>query len=79
MNLQTEISWIQTELMKVKDPDLIKAIKSLLKYRKKQVQSDWWDEISDEEKASIERGLAQSAKGETKSHKEVMENHNEWL
>jgi len=63
--------------MKVKDQDLIKAIKSLLKYRKKQVKSDWWDEISNEEKASIERGLAQSAKGKTKPHKEVMEKHTE--
>ncbi|MAC93893.1 MAG: hypothetical protein CMC96_00180 [Flavobacteriales bacterium] len=63
--------------MKVKDPDLTKTIKSLLKYRKKQVQGDWWDEISNEEKASIERGLAQSAKGKTKSHKEVMEKYKE--
>jgi hypothetical protein len=75
MDLQTEINWIQSELVKVKDPDLIKAIKSLLKYRGKQVQSDWWDEISDEEKASIERGLAQSAEEETKPHKEVMEKY----
>jgi predicted transcriptional regulator len=79
MSLQTEINWIQSELMKVKDPDLIKAVKSLLKYREKQVQGDWWDEISDKEKASIKRGLAQSAKGETKSHKEVMVKYKEWL
>ena len=79
MNLQTEINWIQSELIKVKDPDLIMAIKSLLKYRENQIQKDWWDEISEEEKASIERGLAQSADGKTKPHKEVMEKYKEWL
>lgn len=33
MNLQAEISWIQSELLKVKDPELINAFKSMLKYR----------------------------------------------
>ena len=37
MNLQADISWIQAELSKVRDPELITAFKSLLKYRKKQV------------------------------------------
>jgi len=35
-------------------------------------QKDWWDEISDEEKADIEDGLAQADRGEVFSHEEVM-------
>jgi len=36
MDIQAEIKWIQSELLKVNDPELIKAFKSLLKYRKNQ-------------------------------------------
>jgi hypothetical protein len=43
MDIQTDISWIQAELSKVKDPELISAFKSLLKYRNKQtkIESDF--------------------------------------
>ena len=41
MNLQADISWIQAELSKVRDPELITAFKSLLKYRKKQVGANY--------------------------------------
>jgi hypothetical protein len=36
MDIQAELKWIQQELMKVNDPELIKAFKSMLNYRKKQ-------------------------------------------
>lgn len=35
MNIQSDIKWIQNELNKVNDPDLIEAFKRLLKFRKK--------------------------------------------
>ncbi len=35
MDVQTEIKWIQNELNKVRDPDLIEIIKRLLLLRKK--------------------------------------------
>jgi hypothetical protein len=35
MNLQTDIKWIVKELQEIQDPDFIKAIKSMLQYRKK--------------------------------------------
>ena len=35
MDVQAEIKWIQEELNKVTDMELIKAFKSLLKYRKR--------------------------------------------
>lgn len=72
MKLHADISWIQKEIGKVEDPDLINAIKHLLKSRKSKIDGDWWDQISDEEKASIERGLRQAEAGETIPHEEVM-------
>jgi hypothetical protein len=74
MDIQADISWIRSELMKVQDPELIAAFKSLLKYRNKKVESDWWDEISAEEKAEIQEGVAQIEAGEFLTHQEVMTN-----
>jgi len=79
MNIQADISWIQSELNKVRDPDIITAIKSVLKYREKTQETDWWDEISDEERAEIEEGIAQADRGELIPHKQVMDKYKKWL
>jgi hypothetical protein len=78
MNIQAEISWIQSELAKVKDPELISAFKNLLKYRAKQVKMDWWDDISKEEKAEIKEGIKELESGNFLTHKEVMSNPRKW-
>ncbi len=41
--------------------------------------SDWWDEISDAERASIERGLEDSKQGRVTPHKEVRKKYEKWL
>lgn len=46
---------------------------------KKKKEVDWWDEISAEEQAEIEEGLAQADRGEVVPHKEVMEKYKKWL
>jgi hypothetical protein len=74
MDIQADISWIRSELIKVQDPELITAFKSLLKYRKKKVESDWWDEISTEERAEIQEGIEQIEAGDFLTHQEVMAN-----
>jgi len=42
---------------------------------KKNKEVDWWDEISAEERAEIEEGLAQADRGELIPHEEVMAKH----
>ena len=42
-------------------------------------QKDWWDDVSDEAKASIERGLKDAHEGRVTSHKEVMKKYKKWL
>ena len=34
-------------------------------------KADWWDEITDLEKAEIEEGLLQADNGEVKTHSEI--------
>ncbi len=46
---------------------------------KKKKEVDWWDEISGEERAEIEEGLAQADREELVPHKEVMEKYQKWL
>jgi predicted transcriptional regulator len=38
-------------------------------------ETDWWDEISVEEKSDIEEGLAQADRGQVVPHHKVMERY----
>ena len=81
MDFQAEIKWIQAELLKVRDPELINAFKSLLKYREKKemISADWWDEVSEEEKEELKQSEEEINKGDYLSHEEVMSNPRKWL
>ena len=50
MDVKKEIKAIQEEISTIKDPLFIKVIKSILVYRKKMVQPDWWNTLTEEEK-----------------------------
>ena len=62
MNIQSEklklIEWIT----RIQDSSIIDK---LLKVKE---ESDWWDEISQEEKESIEKGLRDVKSGKTHQH-----------
>ncbi len=73
MDIQAEISWIRSELMKVKDPELISAFKSLLKYRNKN------QEIESDFDISMNRALLDKEEGRTKSHTEIRKKYEKWL
>lgn len=57
------IQWISV----VEDEDLIDKMLDV----KQHENHDWWDEISDAEKASIEKGLANAKAGRVVPHEEV--------
>ncbi len=78
MDIQADIIWIQSELTKVKDPELISAFKNLLKFRAKHIKKDGWDVISDEEKNDILEGVKEIEEGNFLTHEEVMENPRKW-
>ncbi|HPX75755.1 MAG TPA: hypothetical protein PLW77_04145 [Bacteroidales bacterium] len=50
----------------------IKLIDKLMKIAKK---TDWWNEISEAERASIERGLKDIEENRVFDHSEVRKNH----
>ena len=45
----------------------------------KKLDTDWWDEISDGEKASIERGLKDAKTGRVVEHDKVKKIYQKWL
>lgn len=58
--------------MKVKDPDLIKAIKSILKYSEKKTSKEAFD-------AAFLRAVEDKKAGRTKPHQEVMKKYEKYL
>ncbi len=67
MNIETRkinlISWISH----LQDENMLSRIEELQSQKQ-----DWWDMISDEERAEIEEGIAQADRGELKTTDEVL-------
>jgi hypothetical protein len=60
----------------LKDSDSIEKLKMLRANPKK---SDWWNEITEEEKIAIDKGLADIKAGRVKPHKEARKLYEKWL
>ena len=62
--------------MQVTDNQVLSLVEDILKLganRKKNIEKlDTWDELTEEQKASIQRGIAQFERGEGIPHEEVM-------
>ena len=75
MNIEKDkleiIKWVTT----LKDETSIERLKML----KNSSKTDWWDQISDEEKNAIDKGLADVKANRVKSHKEVKKLYAKWL
>lgn len=46
---------------------------------KAQVEQDWWNELNDAEKESIEKGLKDADEGHLIAHSEVKKKYEQWL
>lgn len=75
MNIQAEKLRLIAWLARLNDTKTLNEFITL----KKKKEMDWWDEISSEERAEIEDGLAQADKGDVMLHEEVMSKYKKWL
>ena len=66
------IKWVTT----IDDDTSIAKLKMLRDNPKK---LDWWDEITNEEKNAIDKGLADIKAGRVKPHKEARKIYEKWL
>ena len=55
------------------------AIERLRMLRANPRKLDWWNEITDEEKTAIDKGLADIKAGRVKPHKEAKKLYEKWL
>ena len=42
-------------------------------------EHDWWDDLSDAARSSIEQGLKEADEGKLTPHKEVMKKYKKWM
>lgn len=74
MNLETRkisiISWVSH----LQDENILSRIEELQSQK-----DDWWELISDDERAEIEEGMQQADRGELKSTEEVLSKYKKWL
>ena len=76
LNVEKEKLEIIKWVTGLKDTTAIERLKML---RDRPKNSDWWDEISDEEKTAIDKGLEDIKAGRVKPHKEARKLYEKWL
>ena len=69
MNLHAKKLELVQLIINTKKPLTLKKVEEVLKNEEEQ---DWWDTLSDEERAEIEQGLAEADRGELIPHEVVM-------
>ena len=74
-----EIALMKKQVKKYLDTADEKIVKMVYAMLEVDAQKDWWDEVGDEAKASIERGLKDVEAGRVVLHKSAMKKYNKWL
>jgi hypothetical protein len=69
MNLQAKKLELVELIIKTEKPTLLKKVEEIFK---KEKAVDWWDEISEAERKTINQGLAEADRGKLIPHEEVM-------
>jgi len=78
MNISAEKLDIIQRICEIKDNDLLDIIKNIIEIPDT-AKSDWWDQITPEEKNSIKRGLNDLEHGKVHSHDQVRKKYEKWL
>lgn len=74
-NIETKKLALIQWLTSLNDVSMIDEILEL----KNKESKDWWNETSDEEKESIEKGLSDAESGNLKPHSEIRKKYENWL
>lgn len=74
-----DIALIKKQAKKYLDAADEKVVKMVYAMLEVDAQKDWWDDVSNNAKASIERGLKDAKAGNVTSHKEVMKKYKKWV
>ena len=75
MNIEAQKVRLIERITQVEDQTILEQINAILE----QDEVDFYDDLSDEQKASAQRGLNQVKSGETVSHTEIKKMYEKWL
>jgi hypothetical protein len=78
MNISTEKLDIIQRICEIQDDDLIELIKNIVDIPSTS-KSDWWDQITMDEKESINRGLNDLEQGKVTPHGQIRKKYEKWL
>ena len=74
-----EVKELKKEVKKHIDAADENTVRAVYKMLETGQQDDWWDVISDGERAAIQQGLKEMKAGKTTPHDEVMKKYSKWL
>jgi predicted transcriptional regulator len=74
-----EVTLMKNQAKKYLDNADERTIKMVFAMLEVDAQKDWWDDVSDSAKNSIDRGLKDIASGNVTPHEEVMKKYKKWL
>jgi len=75
MSIEAQKIRLIERIAQVENQAIIDQINAILE----QGESDFYEELTDEQQASVQRGLSQVKSGETISHEEVKKIYKKWL
>jgi hypothetical protein len=78
MDISTEKLDIIQRICEIQDNDLIDLIKNIIDIPGSS-KSEWWNQITQNEKDSINRGLNDLQDGKIYSHDEIRKKYEKWL
>jgi hypothetical protein len=78
MDISAEKLDIIQRICEIQDNDLIELIRNIIDIPQTS-KLDWWDQISQEEKESISRGLDDLQQGKVHSHDLIIKKYEKWL
>ena len=74
-----EVSALRKEVKRYIDTADEKVEKMIHAMLEVEQESDWWDALSEEAKASIDQGLKEARSGNVIPHEVVMKKYRKWL
>ena len=74
-----EVTLMKNQAKKYLDNADERTIKMVFAMLEVDAQKDWWDDVSDSAKNSIDRGLKDIEMGNVTPHEEVMKKYKKWL
>jgi thiamine pyrophosphate-dependent acetolactate synthase large subunit-like protein len=75
----SDVSVLRSQVKEFVNTASEKELELMYRFFDVENKDDWWNEITEDQKKSINKGLAQLNNGEGVPHKEVMKKYAKWL